>query len=67
MNKVGPLSRRTLEPALMPKFPVFSLSGKLDIRIPCFPYVLATLKYYHRLFMSSNLTGFKLSSEKPLY
>ena len=25
------------------KFPVFSLSGKMDFQIPCFPYAVTTL------------------------
>ena len=28
---------------LFGKFPVFSLSGKMDIQIPCFPCAVATL------------------------
>ena len=27
------------------KFPVFSLSGKMDLQIPCFPCAVATLFY----------------------
>ena len=28
------------------KFPVFSLSGKMDLQIPCFPCAVATLNKY---------------------
>ena len=32
------------------KFPVFSLSGKMDFQIPCFPCAVATLfKLYEKL------------------
>ena len=31
-------------PCVVPKFPVFSLSGKIDDQIPCFPCAVATLK-----------------------
>ena len=30
-------------PRIVPKFPVFSLSGKSDNQIPCFPWAVATL------------------------
>ena len=30
-------------PCVVPKFPVFSLSGKIDNQIPCFPCAVATL------------------------
>ena len=30
-------------PCVVPKFPVFSLSGKTDNQIPCFPCAVATL------------------------
>ena len=29
------------------KFPVFSLSGKMDFQIPCFPCVVATLFFFN--------------------
>ena len=32
-------------PCVLPKFPVFSLSGKIDNQIPCFPCAVATLFY----------------------
>ena len=31
-------------PCAVPKFPVFSLSGKSDNQIPCFPCAVATLE-----------------------
>ena len=31
-------------PCVVPKFPVFSLSGKIGNQIPCFPCAVATLK-----------------------
>ena len=30
-------------PCVVAKFPMFSLSGKIDIQIPCFPSAMATL------------------------
>lgn len=30
-------------PCVVAKFPVFSLSGKVNIQIPCFPCAMATL------------------------
>ena len=41
-------------PCVVPKFPVFSLSGKSDNQIPCFPCAVATL----------NMIG--LSQERPI-
>ena len=33
-------------PCVVPKFPVFSLSGKSDNQIPCFPCAVATLLHF---------------------
>ena len=33
-------------PRVVPEFPVFPLSGKLDNQIPCFPCAVATLELF---------------------
>ena len=38
-------------PCVFPKFPVFSLSGKFDNQIPCFPCAVATLFMYSAIWV----------------
>ena len=39
------------------KFPVFSLSGKMDFQIPCFPCAVATLKKKENIAENLKLTA----------
>ena len=36
---------------VVPKFPVFSLSGKIDNQIPCFLCAVATLTLYQQIHL----------------
>ena len=40
------------------KFPVFSLSGKMDFQIPCFPCAVATLEKVLYNLLSENVIQF---------
>ena len=54
-------------PCVVPKFPLFSLSGKSDNQIPCFLCAVATLKHFLKLPRMFIIQRFQISFVRALH